>query len=549
MQEHHEAPGPDEFTLGAGIDFTDPNSPLAPLYLRGGHVAAALFLVVAFVFLSYIRIWHTDVWGHLRFGEHLVRTGQLPQREMFSGDFADQSAPYINFQWIAQGGAYLIFDLGRRLAGEGYESQLGGGALLLATAHALLITLRMVILLGAFWRLTGSIRTALATAVLLFGLSMFCHLGILRPQMLGELGFAVLLFVLSRPVLSLRAFILLPILFLFWANAHGSFLIGFVLLGLFLVGRMFDVAWTTGLRGVFADAQVRRLTLVLPICVAFTLLNPHGPMLLLHIARLSNHPNIPSLEEWKPLPLTQAPGWVFLISAGLLAALAFVGRSRWNATQILLLLVFGVQTLLHARVLIWWLLIWGWVAAPHLHAVAVRLRLPIQDDRDQLSLRKTLLAAMGVVVLLLWSAPAQWFVWGDRPVGTQLVHPSTPVRAAAYLKKQYTEHPELSRCIYTSETSGEFLFWDLRLDPPVRPMCYTHVHLLTPEHWQECLRVKNGDPEWEEILDRHRAAFLVFEPDLHTVLTSKVRQARDRWEIVPGMEPLLVARRRDVGTP
>jgi hypothetical protein len=541
--EAHPTPEPDEVTLGAGFDFTDPSSSLAPLYVRGAHLATAVFLAVVFVYVSLFPVWHTDVWGHLRFGEYIVQQGQLPEHEMFSGDYADQSAPYINFQWLAQAGAYLVFDLGRRVTGPGYEAQLGGGALFLSTALAVIVTLRMFVLVWAFRRLTGSLRTALVGGVLVFAMSMFCHLGITRPQVLGELGFAVLLLALSRPVLTVRAMVLLPLVFLVWANLHGSFLIGFVLLGLFLVGRWVQVVWTSGLRGVWADAQVRRLALVIPLCTAAAAINPHGPALFVHIARLSSHPNIPDLAEWKPLPFNVPPGWVFLGSVALLVPLAWLNRRRWTPTQVLLLLVFGVQTVLHARVFVWWLMVFGWVVAPHLHALAERWRLPVTEDADRLSLRKTIFAAMAVVAVMLWSMPAQWLVWGDKPVGTQRVNPLTPVRASAYLKKQYDEQPDLRRVVFTTETSGEFLLWDLRPEPPVRVFCYTHVHLLTPEHWQEFLRVKNGDSEWEQILDRHCVAFVVIEPEQHTRLAAKLRAARDHWAIVPGMEPLLVARR------
>src|SRR4051812_46891575 len=88
----------DEYGLGAGIDFADPNSPLAPLYLRTSHVVAVGLLCCAFVLLSHLKVWHTDVWGHLRFGEYMVQNHRLPEHEMFSGDYADQEAPYINYQ-------------------------------------------------------------------------------------------------------------------------------------------------------------------------------------------------------------------------------------------------------------------------------------------------------------------------------------------------------------------------------------------------------------------------------------------------------------------
>ncbi len=554
----------EEFALGAGFDFADPHSPLARFYLRKSHVFAALFLSLVFVLICQLQVWHTDIWGHLRFGEYLVTHRQLPTHEMFSGDFADQNAPYINYQWLAQGGAYLLFDLGRRSAGPTADAQLGGGALMLSAGHAVVVTLRLLVLLFVFRRLTGTMPAALFGVVVVFGMGLCCHMTILRPQILGELAFAVLLLPLSRPLLSRRALVLIPLLLVVWANTHGSFLMGFVLLGLFLAGQMVDVvrlnrANSDGgsdparatiprlLRAVARDGQVRRLVVVLLFSVAAVgALNPHGPALYLEVWRLSNHPNIRFLEEWKPLPLKSIQGGAFLVSVAFLLPLLWWSKARLTGTQAILVLAFGVQTLLHARVLVWWIMVVAWVVLPHLLATLQRLRLPLLEETDRPDLRRTVLAMLTTVAITLWSAPLQWLIWKEAPVGAQRVTETTPLKAAAYLKRCYAAEPKLSRTIFTSETLGEYLLWDLRLDPPVRIFCYTHVHLLTPEHWHECMKVKNGDHDWQDILDRHEVAFLIVEADLHPNLARQVRAAEDRWEIVPQMKPTLVARR--IGT-
>src|SRR5437773_6929188 len=107
-----ELQGP-TYRLGSGLDFANPASRLAPLYFRFSHIAVAAVLGLVFVLLSHLPIWHTDIWGHMRFGEYIVQEGQLPTRESFSGSFADQDALYINYQWIAQSGAYWVYNLGR----------------------------------------------------------------------------------------------------------------------------------------------------------------------------------------------------------------------------------------------------------------------------------------------------------------------------------------------------------------------------------------------------------------------------------------------------
>jgi hypothetical protein len=208
--------------------------------LTGSHVAAAAVLAFVFFYLSNYRVWHTDVWAHLRFGEVIVTEHRLPEHEVFSGDFADQERPYLNFQWVAQAGNYLVYQLGAQLAGGDAERRLAGGALALATEHALVVTLRLFVLLLAFRRLTGALGMAVLGIVLVVAFSLD-HVLVHRPQMFGELCFALILLPLSRPVLSRRAVVLIPLVLTLWANCHGSFPMGFVVLGAFTAGSLFSI--------------------------------------------------------------------------------------------------------------------------------------------------------------------------------------------------------------------------------------------------------------------------------------------------------------------
>jgi hypothetical protein len=549
-----------EVQLGAGFDFSDPNSRLARFYSRTGHIIAAVFIAAVFVFMTYVRVWHTDVWAHLRFGEYMATTRQLPEREMFSGDFADQEAPYINFQWLTQVGAYYLFDLGRRLAASGPDAQLGGGALMLSAAHAVIVSLRLLLLLLAFQRLTGSMRAALVGVVIAFVMALFSHLGILRPQILGELAFAALLVPLSRGELSRRALVCIPIVFALWVNVHGSFVVGLVLLGLFALGQAFAGAfegspakgspwrarsWSEVLGHWRSDRQLRRLLLVLASSAAVAaFLNPHGPALLWQVWRLANHPNIRFLEEWKPLPWREAAGIVFLSSVVVLAVVLLASPKRLSPTEGLLLLFFGWQTVAHARGFIWWAMVCPWVLTQHLHLALEHWRFIGLHDQDRPDLRKTILAVLAIGSICMWSTPAFWAIWGEAPSGVMRVTETTPYRASAYMRKQFEENPALSRMVFASETLGDYLIWDLRPTPPARITCYTHLHLLRPEHWLDCMAVKNGADNWQAVLDKNQVSFLMFEPDLHPRLAKRVREATEEWEIIPNMGPNLVAKRR-----
>jgi hypothetical protein len=209
----------------------------------------------------------------------------------------------------------------------------------------------------------------------------------------------------------------------------------------------------------------------------------------------------------------------------------------------LLLAVFGWQTLAHARMLVWWCMLYPWALLPHLEAIGRQYFPRLLRDRTPPNLRKTILAGMIVGVVLLWSMPVQWLLFGRAPAVAERVTKVTPVAAVHALEKQYRREPDLGRCVFTSETLGDYVLWALRPEPPVRVFCYTHVHLLTPAHWQECMLVKNADHRWPDVLDRHGVQFLVLEASLYGPLIQQVQAASDRWQ-VQAQEPVFVARRK-----
>ncbi len=557
-------PDDEELVIGAGIDWANPNSRWAPYYCRTATVVAVAVLAFTFVVLTRTRVWHTDIWGHMRFGEVMVKEGRLPTHAGFPDDMVDPSTPYINFQWITQAGSYLLFEAGKAVSATDPDHALGGGAQMLLTAFALIVTARLGILLLAFRRLTNNTATALIGVLLVLALSFLYHLFILRPQIVGELAFACLLLPLSRPLLSRRALWAIPGVMVFWANAHGSFPVGFVLLGLFLTGRGLQIlqeqltqGWRRTVQSLWHDAQLRRLTMVLLFSViAVGVLNPSGPWLYYYTVKFSSHPNIPFMEEWKPLPIKQPVGWLFLTTMGMLVLLLRFSPSRFTPTQVLLLLAFGLQTLSHVRMFVWWCMVFVWVIIPHLDAVLQHYLPGWLSQEAHVDGRKTIFALMLGSMLVLWSAPLQWLLFKDAPLASQRVTALTPRAAVEYLRAQYNHDPEhkLHGVVFASESLGDFLLWELR-QPGVRIYCYSHVHLFTREHWDKCFRIKSADHTWEQIADQEGIDFIVVERHFYSSATGafdlidKIK-ASPNWEEAPESvgQPVFIARRKSKGS-
>ena len=305
------ADDPMDRPVGAGIDFTDPNSPLAPLYLTTTGVIAVAALGALLVLYSYLPMHHTDVWGHLKLGRWMADNRRLPIPEPSSPYTAKDDAP--TFQpWLSQVAYHLTYRAGERWAGSDPAKRFHGGAELLRMAHVFGIVAVYGLLWLAFRRASGSGALALLglAGVFFAGVSA---IGVHRPQLFSLLLFAAFLAVLSRPVVSRRAVALIPVLLVLWANLHGGFVIGCGLLALVWLGRCLECG---SVRVAVADTQVRRLLLAgLVAAAAIAFVNPMGPRIYLLALDFGSNPNLKTFQEWQPVDfLTSGTGYPLYVA-------------------------------------------------------------------------------------------------------------------------------------------------------------------------------------------------------------------------------------------
>ncbi len=535
--------------VGAGLDFTSPDSPLAPYYLQTSHVVAVGIIGVIFLFLNFVPLWHTDIWGHLKFGQYTAENGSLPPGNPFN-PFLTEEVASNHYSWLSQLGFYTLFRVGESAAGGDVVQQMAGGVNVLRFTHALLTALIFTSLLFAMYRLTGSFRLAVVGLILTILLNAL-NGAIFRPQLVGELCFALVLLVVSRAQLSRWTVLLIPTVMVLWANLHGSFPIGFVLLGMLGLGKILETLWGQSwkLSEVWADSDIRQLacSLVLSI-VGVSFLNPMGPWIYVQTLAMTQHPVVLSMDEWQPLlfQTTSGPMWFYVGTLGILLCAVVYARRLPSLTMCLVLVAFGVQPLLHQRALLWWFLVLPWAICPLLAVQGDNRFSNWIEEQDAPSFKKTLLAATLAIVFVLWSIPCQWAISGhptkiENSVsdGTpwQLVTQLTQAKPDAepwspelqtWLKKYYPEG-KFKGPIFTSETSGDYLVYALPKEMPV--FMYAHVHLVTKEHWTQCRAVRFGSKHWKAVLDYHGINLVVVEAELNAPLRKRLQESSD-WKIL-----------------
>ena len=497
--------------------------------------ATALFTAILgglFLILNYIPLCHTDLWGHLAYGRWIAKTHQVPTTEPLVP--LCQGVPYVDTEWLSQYLGYKIFaGMNRNPAG-------------LQFAYALSITICNVLLVAALRRRTG---TYLAPLV---GLAVFLavnreQLGIIRPQLAGLVCYCLLFCLITARQFHKAYWVLIPVLFALWANLHGSFLMGIMLLGLFAIGRAIDLIRRVGsLSSLWRDGEFRRYFLLTQLSIVAALLNPYGALLYVEIFRIADNPNVLELKEWLPLTIQMKQG-----KAAALATLLLMALYRWSPRRItgpeaLTLVVFGAATLATSRIIVWWAPVVAYYIGLHVAAIRQRKHPPQSSPRTGLST---------VMVLGLL-----WIAFAYTPLGITLVKGppekaklaevlqravsrSTPRSAANYL---WNNPPQ--GLVFNILEMGDFLLY---YGPPkISLFCASHVHLLPPEVWQDYNLISEAGAGWENRLNRYGANTVVLDRAPQREAITKALRDDSDWELLlEDSDTVIFGRKQIPGAP
>src|SRR5262245_29729355 len=235
-------------------DRVPPQLKLSPLVAGCTAVLGLLYL-----FLSYAPIWHTDVWGHLSYGRWIAQTGHVPTTEPLLP--LAGGVPFIDTAWLSQWIAYLAFARWGVAALQGLYA---------ACVTAIVATLGITLL-----RRTRRVPPAVFGLVS-FGWLNYQPLSVQRPQIVGMLCFTLLFCWLTSARWRRWYWFAIPALFALWANLHGSFPMGLVLIAVLAVGTAIDAGRRLNeSAGAFRFRPVVRLLLLLELSAAAALINPY----------------------------------------------------------------------------------------------------------------------------------------------------------------------------------------------------------------------------------------------------------------------------------
>jgi hypothetical protein len=265
-------------------DFAEINE--SPNSSRGNLLRSAPAVVLfAIVIADAMRSADTDLWGHIFFGNIVLRHHQLLFHAPFSYACPPGPSSWIVHDWLFKCLLAKIY---------AWSGTIGLKLVTFTLAAA------VVILLSFGGAETGASLKIQTIVMLLAAMALLPQMQI-RPVLATYVLFAALMVLLEIETYTGRAplWISVPILFV-WVNLHGGYFVGLVAMGLFTVIRgVQDLAQSRGPRGAV------RLTALSSAGLLVTLLNPYGLQDWLSIVSYLRNPfTLRYISEFRPFLVT-----------------------------------------------------------------------------------------------------------------------------------------------------------------------------------------------------------------------------------------------------
>ena len=263
-----------------------------------------------------------DLGRHITIGEYIIKTLSIPRADIFSHTMAgDVLTPH---EWLSQ----VLFAFAFRAA------ELDGVVLLCAFVIAVTFTL----LFRQSYKRSGLLLVSLVWTILAAAAASLHWLA--RPHI-----FTLLLVVLW--VGGIDGFRRgehnkwwgFPLIMLFWANLHGAFIAGFVILGMYFLGELWD-GWATKAQPRMTRTRLGSWFLIGATSLLASLINPAGWRLWeTSFGFIRNRYLVSHTAEYLPPNFHNSSTWPFLLLIGL--SILLLARTRFRIPGVYALLLSG----------------------------------------------------------------------------------------------------------------------------------------------------------------------------------------------------------------
>jgi len=464
----------------------------------------AVLTVLTFTALSVRLLGDAGIGWHIRTGQQILSTRAIPRVDPFSASMAGKS--WFAWEWLYD----VTVGWLDRIAGLNGVVWLT--AYVIAAVFAWLFRLLVIRGTNFFFALFLTLLALSASTI---------HF-LARPHVWSWLFTLAWFWILDsserNSLLGIhdrrdRSLWLLPVLMMIWANVHGGFLLGFVLLGIFWLSALWILitpigSWIIGnVRYGFdlesiavrlaAGKRLRRLTWIGVASVLASLVNPYGWRLYLHIySYLTDSFLMDHIDEFQSPNFHGIAQKCFLVL--LLIAVAVLS---WRGRQLRLSNVFAALFAVYAgltasRNLPISAILLAMIVGPLVPAIGIGNRFAKEKSAIESGLKKHLWPSIAVVATFV-IAILGGKVDTDQIMNAHFGPKRMPVEAVNYLQAHDVAGPVLAPDYW-----GGYLIY--RLYPRVRVVVDDRHDFYGPEFLKSYVRMIHVEQGWQDFLREHQ---------------------------------------------
>jgi len=464
-------------------------------------IFVALLLVLVFTPLSGRLLGDAGIGWHIRTGQQILSTHTVPRVDPFSSTMGGK--PWVAWEWLYD---LIVGELEARLGLNGviWFTAVVIAAVLAWTFHLLMrlgvnVLVGLVLILLAISASTIHFLARPHVVSWLFTVAWFWILGSSERNCLGEDGAGG------------RWLWALPFLMLVWANVHGGFVMGFVLLGIFWLGAVWT--WLTAnesrieeaLLKLSAGKRARVLVWVGLFSAAASLINPDGWKLHAHVySYLTNRFLMDHIDEFQSPNFHGIAQKCFALLLLITLATLAVRRRELRLSEGLTVL-FAVYSGLYASRNI--------PAASLLLVIVVGPLVPTRwipgffrrMATVESGLRGHLWPILAVLVTFLVAAN------GGRAGSTVLMDAHFDVKRMPVEAVHFLETHQVAGPVLAPDYWGGYLIY--RLYPRAQVVLDDRHDLYGADFFKSYLKAIHVEPGWQGFLQEHKAACVLLPKD------------------------------------
>jgi hypothetical protein len=369
----------------------------------------------------------------------------------------------------------------------------------------------------------GNIFLAVFIILLTIASSIFHWLA--RPHI-----FSLLLFVMTYYLLEqfqsrhIQTFYFFPLLVLLWANLHGGFISGFILISVYLIGNSVKFVLSRDEGKKLYRQKTRVLMLTLFACVFVSLINPYGLGVLLYPVKLifqrSIIDRIAEFQSPNFHHLLLVPSKYFLLLAILLIGIL---KKNLDIIEIFLIIIFANMALFSQRFVPLFCIVVAPILARNAQWILNQTKSRFVDVFQRKSNDMCLMdaSASGYLWLVVGILIVTLAVAANR-IEYQFDESRKPVEAVNFLKKV-----SLRGNMFNDDEFGDYIIYSAY--PQYKVFIDSRVDMYGVDHFKDYLTMVYFEPGWEKVIEKYKINWMILSSD--SILSRYLNERKD-WKTI-----------------